>query len=209
MGPNRARDGSEGFQHQGGGGMTKRYLPRHRAADRQVPARPGIFRGGGSGGGGRRALAIARLVLLCCMATCAAGGFVLLAVWLHGSEDDGGVGKGGGSGGGRGAGMGSRAGQVLRFVPADLLRRFEVQGGIDGIRSEPRLGVRPPRLGIVSVLCVCVCVREYGCMCLSVYPSIFSSFSITVYSYVHLFSCFVCSVRLFVFHSSRSGLFFS
>ncbi|MQL84143.1 hypothetical protein Taro_016659 [Colocasia esculenta] len=153
MGANRPRDGSEGFQHQGAGGVTKRYQPRHfvdeasRSSDRQGAARHGIFRGGG--GGGRRALAIARLVLLCCMAACAAGGFVLLAVWLHSSTDDGAVGNWGGSGWSRGAGRGRRAGEVLRFAPADLLRRFDEQGGIDGIRSEPRLGVRPPRLAIV------------------------------------------------------------
>ncbi|KAJ0967122.1 hypothetical protein J5N97_024039 [Dioscorea zingiberensis] len=39
-------------------------------------------------------------------------------------------------------------GSVLRFFPADLLRRFE-KGGLNQLRFSPRLGVRPPRLALV------------------------------------------------------------
>lgn len=45
--------------------------------------------------------------------------------------------------------MGSR--QVVRFFPKHLMRRFQMEGGIEVLRSKPRVGVRPPRLGIVSV----------------------------------------------------------
>lgn len=40
-------------------------------------------------------------------------------------------------------------GSVLRFLPADLVRRFS-NGGLDRLRTSPRLGVRPPRLALVS-----------------------------------------------------------
>ncbi|KAM0949480.1 putative glycosyl transferase, family 1 [Dioscorea sansibarensis] len=39
-------------------------------------------------------------------------------------------------------------GSVLRFLPADLVRRFD-KGGLDRLRTSPRLGVRPPRLALV------------------------------------------------------------
>ncbi|CAA6655560.1 unnamed protein product [Spirodela intermedia] len=53
----------------------------------------------------------------------------------------------------RGAYMGRREGEpygsVVRFLPSDILRRFDEQGGLDRIRSELRVGVRLPRLAIV------------------------------------------------------------
>ncbi|RRT82620.1 hypothetical protein B296_00019657 [Ensete ventricosum] len=43
-------------------------------------------------------------------------------------------------------------GSVLRFVPSDLMRRFEEQrSALDRRRSDGRLGLRPPRLALVSV----------------------------------------------------------
>lgn len=41
--------------------------------------------------------------------------------------------------------------EVVRFYPKHLMRRFQMEGGIEVLRSKPRFGVRPPRLGIVSV----------------------------------------------------------
>nr|XP_010918597.1 uncharacterized protein LOC105042926 [Elaeis guineensis] len=40
-------------------------------------------------------------------------------------------------------------GSVLRFVPADLQRRFEEQGGLDRLRSEREPGIRRPRVALV------------------------------------------------------------
>ncbi|KAG1355010.1 hypothetical protein COCNU_07G011220 [Cocos nucifera] len=39
-------------------------------------------------------------------------------------------------------------GSVLRFVPADLQRRFEEQGGLDRLRSEREPGIRRPRVAL-------------------------------------------------------------
>lgn len=156
MAGSRAREGSDGFQHQGSGGVIKRNLPRQfvdeasRLLDRQGTTRSGFLRG--SGGGGRKAPAIIRSVLPYVLATCAVGGFVLLATLLHRATEDGGVRNRRWSGGDTWEeGKGSRTGSVVRFLPSDILRRFDEQGGLDRIRSEPRVGVRLPRLAIVSV----------------------------------------------------------
>lgn len=42
---------------------------------------------------------------------------------------------------------GLKFGSTLRFVPG----RFGLAGGLDEARKVPRVGVRPPRLAIVSV----------------------------------------------------------
>ncbi|KAK3015816.1 hypothetical protein RJ639_007556 [Escallonia herrerae] len=44
---------------------------------------------------------------------------------------------------------GFKFGSSLRFVPWRLRRRFELQGRMDHLRRQPRLGVRPPRLGLI------------------------------------------------------------
>lgn len=41
-----------------------------------------------------------------------------------------------------------KLGTRLRFVP----RRVVLGDGLDRLRSHPRIGVRPPRIGLVSVL---------------------------------------------------------
>lgn len=63
-------------------------------------------------------------------------------------------------------------GSVLRFVPSDLMRRFEEQrSALDRRRSDGRLGLRPPRLALVSVFessCLCFRVQDFGrirCSC--------------------------------------------
>ncbi|CAA7390860.1 unnamed protein product [Spirodela intermedia] len=154
MAGSRAREGSDGFQHQGSGGVIKRNLPRqfvdeaNRLLDRQGTARSGFLRGGG--GGGRKASAIVRSVLPYMLATCAVGGFILLATLLHRATEDGGIRNRRWNGGHTWEeGKGSRTGSVVRFLPSDILRRFDEQGGLDRIRSELRVGVRLPRLAIV------------------------------------------------------------
>lgn len=47
-------------------------------------------------------------------------------------------------------GEGRPLGSVLRFVPADLQRRFEEQGGLDRLRSEWVPGIRRPRVALVG-----------------------------------------------------------
>nr|DAD48747.1 TPA_asm: hypothetical protein HUJ06_018684 [Nelumbo nucifera] len=44
-----------------------------------------------------------------------------------------------------------RFGTSLQFIPTKLLDRFEKQGGLDRMRLEARLAIRPPRLAIVSI----------------------------------------------------------
>ncbi|WOK98770.1 hypothetical protein Cni_G07482 [Canna indica] len=46
--------------------------------------------------------------------------------------------------------QGRPPGSILRFVPSDLMRRFEQhRGALDSLRSERRFGLRPPRLALV------------------------------------------------------------
>nr|DAD48748.1 TPA_asm: hypothetical protein HUJ06_018685 [Nelumbo nucifera] len=42
-----------------------------------------------------------------------------------------------------------RFGTSLQFIPTKLLDRFEKQGGLDRMRLEARLAIRPPRLAII------------------------------------------------------------
>lgn len=41
-------------------------------------------------------------------------------------------------------------GEVVKFFPRDLLRRFDKEGVVNVLRTKKRFGVRPPRLGLVS-----------------------------------------------------------
>lgn len=47
---------------------------------------------------------------------------------------------------------GLKFGSTLRFVPGRLSQRFVQSDGLDGARKDPRIGVRPPRLALVSVI---------------------------------------------------------
>ncbi|XP_078427551.1 uncharacterized protein LOC144700044 [Wolffia australiana] len=158
MAGSRAREESDSFQLQGSKGVvTKRNLARRfvdRAPwllDRRGKSRSIFSRGGGGGvGGGKKPWAIVRAVILFILIFCAVGGFVLLAALLHRATD-------GGGGGSRrwremlagDGGTTSKFGGGLRFLPSGMLRRFDERGGLDRIRSEPRLAVRPPRLAVV------------------------------------------------------------
>lgn len=44
-------------------------------------------------------------------------------------------------------------GSTLKFVPGKVSKRFVLGDGLDRVRSQPRIGVRPPRLALVSLSC--------------------------------------------------------
>lgn len=46
---------------------------------------------------------------------------------------------------------GLKFGSTLRFVPGRVSRRIMEGGGLDRVRNQARIGVRPPRLALVSV----------------------------------------------------------
>lgn len=46
---------------------------------------------------------------------------------------------------------GLKFGSTLRFVPGRISRRIMEGGGVDRFRNQARIGVRPPRLALVSV----------------------------------------------------------
>ncbi|KAK3035024.1 hypothetical protein RJ639_033938 [Escallonia herrerae] len=56
---------------------------------------------------------------------------------------------------------GFKFGSSLWFVPWRMRRRFELQGRMDHLRRQPRLGVRPPRLGLVCGVGGRLTTREY------------------------------------------------
>ncbi|CAA7410594.1 unnamed protein product [Spirodela intermedia] len=141
MARSHASDGSERSRHRGADGVVKRSQPRHsvdaggRPPDPQQLIQCGILRGGE-----RRKGALVRMCLYV-LIVFAIGGNVFMARWLFRSTEDNETEIR------RVGGRGSRP--VLRFVPGDLFRRFEVQGGLDRIRSRRAFGIRPPRLAVV------------------------------------------------------------
>lgn len=46
---------------------------------------------------------------------------------------------------------GLKFGSSLEFVPWRIRRRFELGGGLNQLRSQPRIGIRPPKLALVSL----------------------------------------------------------
>ena len=145
MAGSRAREEGDGYQHQAPGGVFKRNLPRHfgerayRMLDRPAARRSSFLRGG------KRAPALLRSVFPCILASFAVSGFILLAVLHNRATEDSRARN-------RGWTEGiARERNVLRFMPSGLLRSFDEQGGLDRIRSQPRIGVRFPRLAVVSV----------------------------------------------------------
>lgn len=47
---------------------------------------------------------------------------------------------------------GLKFGSAFRFVPGRVSKRFVEGDGLDRVRMEARIGVRPPRLALVSVI---------------------------------------------------------
>ena len=50
-----------------------------------------------------------------------------------------------------------KLGSSLHFEPQ---RRFQLHDGLDRLRSQPRIGVRPPRIGLVSEF---FCIHVFSC----------------------------------------------
>lgn len=53
---------------------------------------------------------------------------------------------------GRAVRSGLKFGSSLEFVPWRIAKRIELRGGIDWLRNQPRVVVRPPKLAIVSLI---------------------------------------------------------
>lgn len=144
MARSHASDGSERPRHQGSGGVVKRSQPRHsvdaggRPPDPQRLIRCGIFRGWERRKGAMVQMCLYVLIVF------AIGWNVFMARRLFRSMENNETGIW------RVGGKGSRP--VLRFAPRDQFRKFEMQGGLDKIRSRQTFGIRPPRLAVVSIL---------------------------------------------------------
>lgn len=61
---------------------------------------------------------------------------------------------------------GLKFGSTLRFVPGRLSQRFVQSDGLDGARKDPRIGVRPPRLALVSVIGLLL-LLEFWSLCVN------------------------------------------
>lgn len=53
---------------------------------------------------------------------------------------------------GRAVRTGLKFGSSLEFVPWRIEKRIELGGGIEWLRNQPRVVVRPPKLAIVSLI---------------------------------------------------------